>query len=558
MQRVLLGLLVFILLLFVQDELKSEDRFASEPTRPKAEAAISFMKSWDQAHAESRRSGRRILAVFTGDSCGWCRVLEKRTFTDAEVVKLSQKFVCVELNIGEEKNSRLVDEYQIDSIPRSLVLTSDGQVVSKRTGYIPATEYSSWLQEALTRSPSPSGVERPAAVAPSAVGASQLEADVIIWSVDTGRSVKRWGDDDWTGHAQLLGLLRTAGGRPRVEHMARESFPARWDRADAVGQIPELIIADQWAGLVRDLESQGRLIPLRSERLTWSPENASCPDFAGRMAFLVVGSRHEDAGRKAVTELLRSGPVMSLPGPVLPDAEGRAEAVAVARQAVVAYMSGDPVGVRNVASPSSPQLTRCIKPEAYRRDCDVVAESVEVHGNENVAFARVEMQLQGNKMIGADSVLVILHREAAQWKAFAVSSDILSLKELPAFCRLEIGEKAGPGDLPRPQLLYPANGGALGVGGKSFAWELPSNGAPLAAQICQVLLSGERGSSWPETRLKVYPGMPRGRSLLWSETAKDLTGLTVEQMSWCVWTVGRDGRISVSDVANYLQPEFKY
>ena len=98
--------------------------------------------------AEARRSGRRVLAYFTGDYCGWCRVMEQRTFTDADVVTLSQRFVCVEVNVEKEENLRLADEFGIDSIPRSLILTAEGQVIDRRTGYIPAAEYADWLKEA--------------------------------------------------------------------------------------------------------------------------------------------------------------------------------------------------------------------------------------------------------------------------------------------------------------------------------------------------------------------------------------------------------------------------
>ncbi len=554
MRTVPFVMLIVLPSLTIQSEPASQDQFASEPARPKAETPVQFFKSWDQAGAESKRTGRRVLAVFTGDHCGWCRVLENRTFTDAEVVKLSKHFVPVALNTGHEENARLVDQYGIDAIPRSVVLTADGQVVDKLSGYIPAAEYASWLEQARTRVPTLAKNEVSAAVAPSPVGAPESEADVIIWSVDASRSIKRWDDDDWAGHAHLLHLLRNAGLSPRVEHMARESFPARWDRAAAAGQVPELIMADQLAGLVRDLERVGRLLPLISERLTWTPENASCPDFAGRMALLVVASPHENAGRKAVTELLRSGPATTLPGPELPDAQGRTEAADVARQAVVAFVSGDPVGLKAVASASSPQLTRCTKPEKFRLGRTVVAESVEVRGNEAIAFARVDMQWRGKKMLGADAVLVVLHRESSRWKAFTVSSDILSVKELPVFCRLDLRARSRLGDLPAPRLLYPVDGETIGIEGKSFAWEIPGDGGPLAAQVCQVL-NAENGSSWPETRMRVYPGEPRGRSMLWSETATDLTGLTADQMSWCVWSVAQDGRISVSNVASYVRPK---
>src|SRR5262245_12267936 len=129
--------------------------------------------------------------------------------------------------------------------------------------------------------------------------------------------MERWGDRDWTGHDHLLRLLRAAGLRPRVEHIAREDFPERWDRAEAARRPPEMITANNRAGLVRDLEKKGRLIPVRSDRLYWMTEVASCGDFRGRWLYFVAGSAHEAAGRRAVDGLLRPGPETHLPGPVL-------------------------------------------------------------------------------------------------------------------------------------------------------------------------------------------------------------------------------------------------
>jgi hypothetical protein len=556
MQRTLLGLLVLVSSLPFQDDPTLEERFAAEPVRPKAEVPVQFTRSWDRARAESNRAGRRILAVFTGENCGWCRILERRTFTDAEVVQLSKQFVCVELYTGKEVNVRLTDEYRIDSIPRSFVLTADGHVVSKRTGYMPPAEYAAWLREALVKSPAPRKTEGPAAAAPPPVGALEPEADVLIWYVDGSRSIARWGDDDWTGHRHLINLLHATGLRPRVEHMAREGFPQRWDRAAAADRVPELIVAQGLAGLVRDLESKGRLVHVESDRLAWAPENASCPDFVGRMAFLVSGARHEAAGRRAVVEILRPGPETTVPGPMLTDANGRAEAIAVARRAAVAYVSGDPVGLKSVASQSSPQLTRCSKPDGFRRGWEVSAGSVDVRGGAAIAFASVETQFRAQKLIGADPVLVVLDREATGWKAFAVSRDIVSIRELPAFCRLDVRAGSVAGNPLVPRLLAPSDGGRIDLRSRSFTWEIPAEGAPLAAEVCQVLLN-DKDSSWPETRLKVYPGAPRLRSLLATETAENLTGMTAYQMSWCVWSIALDGRIAVSAVRSYRSPEFK-
>ena len=172
---------------------------------PQGRSADPFLTSWDEARAEAKTTGRRLLAYFTGEHCGWCRELERRTFTDAEVVALSKQFVCVEVHIGEEKNQRLSDEYGIDSIPRSLVFTPGGAVIDRRTGYLPprSTPPGSRGSGPPPRRPAAEGDQK---VAPAPVGALQDLADVVIWSVDAEKNVERWKDGDWTGHAHLLAL----------------------------------------------------------------------------------------------------------------------------------------------------------------------------------------------------------------------------------------------------------------------------------------------------------------------------------------------------------------
>ena len=401
---------------------------------------------------------------------------------------------------------------------------------------------------------SPAGGSK--AVAPGPVGAREDVADVVIWSVDSDASIKRWNDPAWIGHARLLRLLGDAGMRPRVEHMAHEDFPGRWDDADGQGHAPELIVADRFIGKVRDLELRGRLISVRSERLTWRAEAASCGDMRGRRLFLVAGSPHEADGRRAVGEVLKPGSEPSLPGPDLPTTAGRAEAVVVAKRAVVAYVSGDPERVWAVASASSPQLSRCTRPPAFRRGWDVEAGSVEIRGNEAVAFAKVEMRVPGATMIGADPVAVVLRREGPHWKAFSVGDDVFNLRALPDLCRLGLRPRAGPQDPSAPWLLHPGDSEPIGQDGRSFAWEVPAGGEPLAAQVCEVLLD-EKGSSWPSSRIKVYAGEPRGRSLTLAATMRDVTGVRSDEMRWCIWAIAADGRISASEVRHYLRAQLK-
>ena len=532
-----------------------DDRFANEPKRPKTEARITFSKSWDEASATAKRTDRRLLAFFTGENCGWCRVMEKRSFTDAEVVELSKQFVCVEVNISEDRNSRLADNFRVDSIPRTMILTPDLKVIEQRTGYIPAAEFAAWLKSAgNTPIPVVHGLSNPTIPAP--VGFPEAEADFVIWFVDADKSLERWNDSDWTGHAHLRRLLGGAGLRPRIEHMARDAVAGRWDRARATGHLPDLIAADKLAGFVRELETSGRLIHVQSERLSWMTQIAACDDFARRWRFLVAASADKASSLKALDELLRPGPETSLPGPVLPSSNGRDEAVGIARRAAAAFVSGDPGLMKEVASGSSPQLSRCTTPEEFRSGWTAHAGAVEIRGNASVAFAKVEVRYRGKNLIGADPFLVILRRESAGWKAFAVTNDVLCMNQLPALCRLSLSSRRIGAPPPAPRLLSPVDGGT--IGGKedtSFHWEIPDQGDPLAAQICQVLLDSQKGHSWPDTRFKIFPAEPRARSL---STQESPTGLRSEQMFWCVWAVGQDGEISVSEVQRFQFAPFKY
>ena len=531
-----------------------EGRFAAEPKRPKAETPVRFSESWEQARAEAKSSGRRILAYFTGDSCGWCRALEVRTLADAEVVALSRRFVCVKLKTSKEENLRLCDEYGIDQIPRSLVLTSDGRDIDRSTGYVPAAEYAAWLAGALTKPPASLETDARRALVPRPVGAPESEADLVVWFVDAFRSKRRWGDADWTEHAQLIGLLRAAQLHPRIEHLALEDFPARWEQAEAVGKIPDLISAEKLGGVFGDLYRKKRLVTITSSRLSWTPGNASCPDFAKRFLHLVTASRHEEAGRKAASAILEPGPQTDLPGPRLPVSSDQGGAEETARRAVVSYATGDARGLKDVSSDASPQLARCTKAPSWRRGLDVQTGPVQIRGGAGFALARVEVTYRDKQTLGADPFLVVLCRESSRWRAFAIIDDVTSWNEVPDVPRL-LHPRDGSAAPATPRLTWPPDQAVLRNSERSLTWELPDDGEPVVAQVCMLMSDDApaetQDPSWPRTMLTMRPGATRGGSF---PTAEYVTGVPVR---WCVWSIGTGGRMSVSEVRGYEFADFR-
>jgi hypothetical protein len=523
---------------------KFSDRFKAEPDRPKAPEPIPFLSSLEQARAIAKATDRRVLIYFTGPGCGWCRALEARTFTDAEVVDLSKRFVCVRLDT--ERDSKQADAFRIDSIPRSIVLLPDGTTVDQRVGYFPAADYAAWLKGGLYRSAA-SDLSKGPPVPPPPAGFPETGADFTIWFVDNDRVVEAWRDPDAFRHPVLLALLSAAGLRPRVEHLSRADFPARWPQAEALRRLPDLIAPTNWAGLVRELDKAGRFRTIQSSRLSFMTENASCQDFSHRFLLLVRGSAHESQARKAVEVLLAPGPEFELPGPPLPASCGRDEALAVARRAAAAYLSGDPAALRPVASRRSGQLVECSRPGPYVKGRKVEPGHVEIRGNQALAVAAVEASFENDRILGGDRAVVVLVSEDGRWKALVVSQDPMTVKgTLPRLCQL-VGETSpsAPGP-PEPRLLMPLDGRVVNEERPELRWEVAGGGS-LLSQVCEKRYgpSDEPATSWPDAALAVFPPEPRSGRL------SPGAGIVGGGMSWCVWTIGRDGRVAVSPTAHF-------
>ena len=89
MKKNLLFLLVFILhhgtSLFAQQTAANDDKIQ--------------WYSWNEAMALNKTQPRKLLIDVYTDWCGWCKVMDKQTFPDAEITNyLNKNFYCIKLN----------------------------------------------------------------------------------------------------------------------------------------------------------------------------------------------------------------------------------------------------------------------------------------------------------------------------------------------------------------------------------------------------------------------------------------------------------------------------
>ena len=99
-----------------------------------------------------------VFIYFTAKWCGWCKVMDKKTFTDPEVADyLNQYFYSVKMDFDSPKKfnylgteytaKELAKENGITGLPTMLVASSDFKNVNKIIGYQKPKQFISQLKK---------------------------------------------------------------------------------------------------------------------------------------------------------------------------------------------------------------------------------------------------------------------------------------------------------------------------------------------------------------------------------------------------------------------------
>ena len=140
---------------------KSSVEDLSSQLRPEAgfKESHEWFDSYELAHRESLRTGKPIMAAFTGsDWCGPCIQLKKRVFETPQFKSwAAQNVVLVELDYPKGKtlspeikdqNEKLARQYNIAGYPTVLIIDNDGAVLGK-LGH--GTDADQWIKRAASK-----------------------------------------------------------------------------------------------------------------------------------------------------------------------------------------------------------------------------------------------------------------------------------------------------------------------------------------------------------------------------------------------------------------------
>ncbi len=97
---------------------------------------IAWSKDFAAAQSEAEKSGKLIMVDFYTDWCGWCKRLDKDTYSNEKVVEFSKKIVSVKVN-AEKEGVELAKKYEVRGFPTILFLTAGGEQIGRMGGYNP-------------------------------------------------------------------------------------------------------------------------------------------------------------------------------------------------------------------------------------------------------------------------------------------------------------------------------------------------------------------------------------------------------------------------------------
>ena len=79
---------------------------------------------------------RKIYIHFWAEWCGFCRRMERETFSNQKVANfLQENFFLIKVNTDREQ--RVANAFKVRGVPANLFLSEEGDQIVRRDGYIP-------------------------------------------------------------------------------------------------------------------------------------------------------------------------------------------------------------------------------------------------------------------------------------------------------------------------------------------------------------------------------------------------------------------------------------
>lgn len=138
---------------------------STSATKPGAQKPVATTKPagslvWNSVttgFALAKKTNKPILVDFFTDWCGWCKVMDEKTFHEPTISKvLASKFVLVKANAEDGADGeKLSKDLQIRGFPTTVLFEASGKPKQMLVGFVPPEKFSVKLDEFLTGKAAP-------------------------------------------------------------------------------------------------------------------------------------------------------------------------------------------------------------------------------------------------------------------------------------------------------------------------------------------------------------------------------------------------------------------
>jgi thiol-disulfide isomerase/thioredoxin len=110
---------------------------------------VRWERTLEEALRQARASNRPIMVDFWAEWCEWCHRLDQTTYVDPTVRGLLHGFVTVKIDTeGSAAGAATAAQFDVDSLPTIVFLSSRGRVLFKVTGFQGPGQFPDTLHEA--------------------------------------------------------------------------------------------------------------------------------------------------------------------------------------------------------------------------------------------------------------------------------------------------------------------------------------------------------------------------------------------------------------------------
>jgi thioredoxin-related protein len=95
-----------------------------------------FNKPWKEVLAKAKAENKYIVVDCYTDWCGWCKVMDKETMANDEVIAMvHQNYIAVKMDMEHGEGVKMAMKYHVSGFPSFLYFNPEGRYVYQSAGY---------------------------------------------------------------------------------------------------------------------------------------------------------------------------------------------------------------------------------------------------------------------------------------------------------------------------------------------------------------------------------------------------------------------------------------